>query len=287
MPNRRGLHDGDGGPGCAVAGRAGIAEECRGVVGNEGDDGDGGTSGGELRPDASDEPLQVEESGEAPRTPQARSLAGAGELGSETPAAAGAQCCDGAFRHAQHVACLGMGQTVDLAQDERATLLRGDAGERLEERRGRRLVGAGHEVGDPVEIDRILDTGPAPVRSLDVQYDPFGDLEQPGPLELGLDAALERALGIEEDDLNGIFGFFARPEPVVAIGEHGARMRTVQNVGAARMHRVRHGGWQSAHDAARAQTRRGSSPVHRATAVGGTGEREALPTHGSLRNIKR
>src|SRR5439155_10173394 len=98
------------------------------------------------------------------------------------------------------VADLPVGETLPLAQQDRAALglrhllehvLKTDQLVRAARRRGRQLL-------DELEVSRRLDSAATPRGTAAGQADVVRDLEEPGRLELGLDAALEAAKCVQE-----------------------------------------------------------------------------------------
>ena len=100
-----------------------------------------------------------------------------------------------------------------------------------------RRAGAGASSSIHLEVGRRLDAAPPPRRAASRETDVVGDLEEPGRLELGHDAALDPTEGVQERALNGVLGLLARAELVQAEAEDLIRVPLVE-----RARRVRLGG---------------------------------------------
>ena len=114
---------------------------------------------------------------------------------------------------------LAIREPLPLAQQDRAALLLGHQRERVLD--PDQLVAlparAGDDLLDDLEVARALDPAAAPRGAAAGETDVLGDLEQPGRLGLGHDAAAERAESVHVRRLDGVLGLLARAELVQAV----------------------------------------------------------------------
>ena len=155
------------------------------------------------------------------------------ETGGERTARAEEQRLDRGLGELELLGDLLVREALPLAEQERATLLCRQALERLG--KTDQLVGVrlrrGKDVLHRIEVAGRLDAATAERRALAGETDVLGDLVEPRRLELGVDAALEAAEGIEERRLHRVLRLFLAAELVVAVGVDLAGVALVEVTG--------------------------------------------------------
>ena len=196
---------------------------CDGRGGGDDFRGDGRT--GERRLDPGEQRPDVAERGEAP--PRGRRLL-VQEL-RERPAAAEDQRLGVGERDAELLRHLLVGETAPVAQQDRLTLLLGQASERVLE--PDQLLAAAAARRRPLEVDGVgdeLEAAAARSRLAARKADVASDPEQPGELDGRDDAPPQPAHGVQERRLDGVLGVLAPAEPGEAVGEDAARVVLVE-----------------------------------------------------------
>ena len=141
------------------------------------------------------------------------------------------ECLDGAEAHSELVGDLRIRESLPLAQKNGPTLALGKMGEPVSKRGAMLIhfVAGGRWRGELVDVldlvhDRALAAGRPPRPSADVER----DLEQPGELELRLDAALQGAQHVDEGRLRRVLCLLTVAKSAVAEREHPLAVLFVQ-----------------------------------------------------------
>ena len=155
----------------------------------------------------------------------------------ERAAGAEDQRLDGRLGDLELLGDLAIGEPLPLAQQDRAALLLGHRRERILD--SDQLVvlpaRAGNDLLDDLEVARALDPAATPRRAAAREADVLGDLEQPGRLGLGHDAASERAERVHVRRLDRVLCLFARAELMQAVALELRGVTLVEALGCRRL----------------------------------------------------
>ena len=172
---------------------------------------------------------------EAPKEPAPRTLRGLLEPRCQRAPRSEDQRLDRALRDLELRGDLAIRETLPLAEQDRASLALGHLLEHVlqADQLVGRAGGGGRQLLDGVEVGGRLDAAATPARAAAREADVVCDLEEPGCLELGHDAALQAPERVQERALDGVFGLLARAELVEAVAKDLVRVLLVERLGQA------------------------------------------------------